>query len=103
MPRYINPPQPKSPDLVAAEKAAQEALRKYFRRELGMQALIARQTGIAPPILSKLAKHGDGMSLEHAMRIEVATGGELRTEMLCPARADLLGQFLQLREAGQGV
>lgn len=97
MPRYINPVPPKSPELVAAEKVAQESLRAYFRRELGVQAMIARDTGIAPPMLSRMAKHGETISLENALRIEVATGGALRTEMLCPARANLIDQFLHLR------
>lgn len=97
MPRYINPAPPKPPELIEAERAAQEALRRYFRRELGMQALMARETGIQAPALSRMAKKGDTITLEHALRIEVATDGELRAEQLCPSRCELLSQFLQLR------
>lgn len=97
MPRYINPPVPKTPHLVEAEKSAQDTLRRYFRRELGTQAAISRQTGIAPPLLSRMSKNGAHITLEYALRIELATGGELRAEWLCPSRAELLDQFLKLR------
>ena len=97
MARFVRPVPPKAPELIAAEQAAQEALRRYFRRELGMQAMVARETGIAPAALSRMAKHGEVISLEHALRIELATGGELRAEALCPSRAGIVNQFLRMR------
>lgn len=88
---------PKPPELVAAEAAGKEALRRYCRDRQGRAADIARKTDILPPVLSKMANQGTYINLEAAVLIEVATEGELRAEVLCPARADVLGDLLRLR------
>jgi hypothetical protein len=48
MPNYRNAPPTKTPELQAAERAAAEALHNYFYSGLGVQARMARATGINP-------------------------------------------------------
>lgn len=103
MPRYITPKPPKPAELVKAEEEACAALREFFSRDLGLQAQMARDTGVSPAILSRMGKGRQCISIEHAMLIELASRGELRAEQLCPARADILGRFLLQRAASLGM
>lgn len=98
MPNYRNLPPAKKPELQQAEQAAAEALHNYFYRGLGVQARMARATGINPSALSKMG-YGGPISLEQAMLIEVASNGELSAAMLCPSRAELIEKFLGIQVA----
>lgn len=102
MPRYINPRQ-KSPELQRAEEEAGAALRDFFARDLGVQAQLARDSGLAPAVLSRMGKGRHPISVEQAMRIEIASQGALRVEQLCPARAEVLGRFLLHRAVSLGL
>lgn len=94
----MNVEKQKSPELVQAELAGKEALRKWFYSGVGRQAEVARRTGMFPGNLSKMARpDGYGIGLEAAVLIEVATEGDLRAEVLCPSRADVLAKLLALR------
>lgn len=101
MPRLINPHPPKSPELLQAEHEAAEALRNYFYRGLGVQAKMARDTGLNPAVLSKMGKGKGPISIEQAMLIEAASNGELLAEKLCPSRAELIQQVFQARVTRQ--
>jgi DNA-binding transcriptional regulator YdaS (Cro superfamily) len=92
---------PKPPELVAAEEAGRMALRTYCRAEPGRAANIARYTGLLPAVLSRMANKDTHINLEAAVMIDVATDGAVRAEVLCPGRAELLGQFLRMREVAQ--
>jgi DNA-binding transcriptional regulator YdaS (Cro superfamily) len=97
MARLVTPQSEKPADLVQAEQAANAALRTYFRRDVGVQASVARATGIKPPVLSRMSNQpGYPISLEQAILIEVATNGELQAPALCPSRATLLAQFMRM-------
>lgn len=102
MPRIVNPRPIKPAALVQAEQHASEALYNYFRGGHGVQARISRETGIEAPALSKMGK-GAPISFEHAILLDVATGSQLRAEMLCPSRADLLSRFMLTRAVAVGA
>lgn len=101
MPRYKKPVPPKPDELVQAEQAAVEALAAYFNRDRGLQAQMSRDTGMTPTTLSKMGKGENPISLEQAFLIEAASGGELRAEMLCPSRKELICSWVQARVADQ--
>lgn len=102
MPRHITPPSPKSPELLQAEQDAAKALAAYFRRDFGIQAQMARETGLGAAALSKMSKLRGPISMEQAILMDLASNGELSAEMLCPARADVIGRFL-LSRAGKSA
>lgn len=90
---------PKSPELIAAEQAGKEALRKYFYSGRARQKEMEEKTGMLSSALSRMANKDVHINLDAAVMMEVASCGELRAEVLCPERADVLREFLQLREA----
>lgn len=94
MPRYKNEAALRDPRFAEAEQAARQMLYNYFRSYHGAQAILSRETGIAAPILSRMANQNETIALEYAMRIEVASAGKLRAELLCPSGAELLQRFL---------
>lgn len=96
MPRQPAQHADKPAELIQAEREGQEALRLFFRRDIGVQAAIARTTGIHAPVLSRMGSGRSPISVEHAMLISVATNGELTASKLCPSRADLLDQYTAL-------
>lgn len=98
MPRYIVPPE-KTPELQAAEAAGANALAAYFQSGFGVQAQLSRDTGIAPPALSRMSKGTNTIMITSALLIEVATKGALPAELLCPSKADLLSRFMLTRAA----
>ena len=87
----------KSTDLIAAEAAGKEALRMYCRYRQGRATEISNKTGILLSVLSKMANKSNHINLEAAVLIEAATEGELRADVLCPSRADVLAKLLALR------
>lgn len=92
MARFTEKP---SPAIVKAEQKAREKLMSYFRREFGLQAEMARKTGIKASFLSRLANRAEhSIPLETAILMELATNGELKAEVMCPSRADMLKQFI---------
>lgn len=91
----------KPDELVAAEKLAQELLNNYCRAKHGNQAKLVRDTGLLGATLSRMANGHIQINLESALLIDVATGGALPAEKLCPSRAELMTQFLALRTAGE--
>lgn len=98
-----DPMLPKSDELLQAEQDAANALDAYFHSGYGLQAMISRETGLAPPILSRMAKGRQPIPLEQAILIELASNGELRVETLCPSCAPLLVQFMLARAAKQST
>lgn len=94
----INTREDKTPELIAAEAAGNEALRRYCRERQGRATELARKSGLLISVLSKMANKGRHINLEAAALIEVATDGELRAETLCPSRADTLQRLLDLRK-----
>lgn len=83
-----------------AEQAGKHTLYRYFREFHGCQAQLARATGIHTAVLSKMASLPEYViTLDAAMLMEVATDGELRAEVLCPSRAELIERFVALRAA----
>jgi DNA-binding transcriptional regulator YdaS (Cro superfamily) len=96
MPRKSTPPEEKAPELVEAERRGYEALRRYVRREMGVQAALSRETGIAQPVLTRMSQGRNPISVEQAMRLAVATKGELPAPMLCPSGAELLAKYSSL-------
>jgi DNA-binding transcriptional regulator YdaS (Cro superfamily) len=103
MPRYITPPPPKSQELQQAEQDAAKALAAYFRRDFGIQAQMARDTGLGAAVLSKMSKMRGPISMEQAILMDLASNGELAAEMLCPSRAKVISQFLLTRAAKLGA
>jgi len=81
-----------------AEQAGKNALYRFYREYHGCQAQLSRDTGLSVPMLTKMARYPEYfITMEAAMLVEVASKGALRAEVLCPSRADLIGQFLALR------
>lgn len=101
MQRYVHPCAPKSDEVLQLEKVAAAALDTYFNSGYGVQAMVARDTGIPAPMLTKMRKGTYPVGLEQALLLEMASGGELQAGMLCPSRADLIEYFLQLRAGSQ--
>lgn len=87
----------KPEELVQAEQAGQQLLYAYCRAKHGNQAFLMRTTGLITATLSRMQNGDTPINFEAAMLIEVATKGELPADKLCPSRADLVAQFLQLR------
>lgn len=102
MPRNRIKTEEKAPELVAAEAQASAMLRQYLRSLVGRNAAIARATGIYAPSLSRMGTGKHPITLDSAVLLEVASEGELRAELLCPSRADLIGKFLALRTSEAG-
>lgn len=93
---------PKTPEVESKEREGKLVLRAYLRAEPGRQMDMSQRTGILQSVLSKMANQESyALNLDSAVLIEVATEGAIRAEVLCPTRAEVLGQFLQLREAGR--
>lgn len=87
-----------TPQLIKAQQRARDILRGYFRSDHGVQAQLARDTGIQASFLSSMAHDDDRpVSLENAILMDVATKGALKAEVLCPARADKIKQFIASR------
>lgn len=100
MPKFINYYREKPHELVEAEDAARKTLFEYFLKQHGRQKQMALATGIPQPLLSRMAKNPKAsIALEAAIAIEVASGGELKAEKLCPARAELVEQFMAGRNS----
>ena len=98
MARYKKPTEPKSDALIEAETAAREALRSFFRKDFGKQAELARTSGIPASNLCRMSTSDTyPVSLETALKIEIATQGELTTELLCPSGAELLQKLFLTR------
>jgi DNA-binding transcriptional regulator YdaS (Cro superfamily) len=95
--------EPKSAELLAAEKAGQEALNEYCRRELGIQAELRRNTGIFASDLSRMCRGRKAISFENAVLLDLATNGELPAEVLCPSRAKLIQRLFLTRAARVGA
>ena len=89
----------KSPELIEQEEAGRALLNAYCRAKQGNQAKLSRKTDMLPAALSNMSNGKSDINIEAALRIDVATEGELPAEKLCPSRADLLGQFLKMRAA----
>lgn len=89
----------KTAELLEAEQAGRVMLNSYTRAKQGNQTVLARKTDLLPGTISKMCSGGTQISMEAAILIEVATEGALRTEQLCPGRAELLDQLLKLRSA----
>lgn len=86
------------PELRKAERKAQRELRKYIEKEHGRQKQLAADTGIQATFLSRLMnRENQVIAMENAVLIDLATKGELKAEMLCPSRADVIQRFLQSR------
>lgn len=84
---------PKSQELQAAEKLARKTLLNYFKSVPGRQQQLAEQTGIWPESISRMAHGHTQISVEAALRIEVATAGQLKATQLCPAAAAILAAY----------
>ncbi len=56
----------------------------------GASARLAKKMDIAAPMLSKLLTQRIKFSLALAMKMDHATGGELRAEALCPKYQDVI-------------
>lgn len=98
MTRFAKVTPTKDVAMQRAEKKAQTMLYQYLRQRHGIQREVSKKSGIVAPMLSRLAnREGQVIALEAAMRIEVATNGDLKAEQLCPSGADILKQFLELR------
>ncbi len=93
MSRPRSDPPKKSPELIRAETRGHQLLRDYCRVKVGVQADLVRKTGIYPATVSKMSNGKTPITLEAAIQFEVATGGALRADVLCPSRADLLKEF----------
>lgn len=85
----------KTPELLAAEKAAADLLQAFNRAARGNAAMLARTTGIKPSDISKLAaqKSPRAFSMEQAILLDLATDGALKAEKLCPAQAAQIRAF----------
>lgn len=102
MTKYKKLGNSKDPAMLRAELKAQAALYQYFRRRHGIQKELAVKTGIVAPLLSQLANcEGKSIALEAAIKIDIATNGELKAETLCPSEASVIQAFLKSREASK--
>jgi DNA-binding transcriptional regulator YdaS (Cro superfamily) len=92
-------PPSTDPNIIRAEKKAQKMLYAYMRQRHGIQQELARETGIKASFLSRLANRDNQViAMETAILIELASKGELKAELLCPARADVIKRFLAARQ-----
>lgn len=87
----------KSPELIEAEKVGKKKFNTYCRAKQGNIAQLSKDTGLAQGTISTMSTGPTAISLESAIKIEVATRGELRADELCPSRAEWIAQFLALR------
>lgn len=87
-----------TPEQIAAQEAGQKALRDYFHGEIGRQKDVANASGLYASMLSRMACGHTPINLETAIALEVATKGELRAEVLCPLRAEVLNRFVNGRQ-----
>jgi DNA-binding transcriptional regulator YdaS (Cro superfamily) len=80
------------------EKSAPSVvLHEFFQSRIGRQKAIADASGLFASTLSSMAHGKHPISLEAALLIEIAADGAVRAETLCPARAEVIDKFLQLR------
>lgn len=89
----------KSVELMQAERAGQLELLAYCRAGVprsGVQAVLSKETALIPAIISRLANGVTLIQLDHAIKLEVATQGELQAEILCPSQAAVILKFKQL-------
>jgi DNA-binding transcriptional regulator YdaS (Cro superfamily) len=98
MPKPKINPAPKDSDLAEAENQASAALALYLRSLVGRHTATARATGIHPPSLTRMSQGKQPITLDAAVLLDVASGGALRAEVLCPSRAKVLAEFLALRQ-----
>lgn len=89
----------KSDELIEAEQAGHAMLNAHCRAKQGNQAYLSRATDLLPTTLSNMCHGKTAINLEAAILIEVASGGALPAEKLCPSRAELLTQLMQQRAA----
>lgn len=89
----------KSDELLQAEAEGQKLLYAFCRERHGNQAFLVRATNLLTATLSRMTNGETPINLEAALLLEAATKGALPADKLCPSRADLLAQFLQLRAA----
>lgn len=88
---------PKPREQAEAERAGREALRAYCDSRRGVQAALCRKTNILPSQLCRIISGKTVVTLEAALLLEVATEGAVPAESLCPSRAELMKQLIQLR------
>jgi hypothetical protein len=86
----------KSPEILKAEEAGRNALIRYCGQR-GAHTRLCEQTGIDKGAITRMKTGGQGISLELAIILEVATAGALTIEILCPSRAHLLEALLRAR------
>lgn len=87
-----------TPEQLEQTRAAAQTLHKYFRAGVGRQRQTAKDSGIFASMLSNMAHGRSPITLEAAIALELATKGELRAEVLCPVRADVLQRFVSQRQ-----
>lgn len=87
----------KPSELIEQEEAGRVLLNAYCRAKQGNSAFLARKTDLMPATVSNMSNGKSPINIEAALLLEVATDGVLLADKLCPGRADLLAQFLQLR------
>lgn len=83
--------------LTPEQRAGQLALHSYFQAGIGRQKKIAAASGIFASTLSSMAHGRMPITLEAAILIEVASGGAVLAEALCPGRADVLKTMMRER------
>jgi len=54
------------------------------------QAKLSRLSGISPPTLSRMLNSKDPMSMRNAVRLDFATGGQIRAEDCTDKDAELI-------------
>lgn len=86
----------KSPEMLKAEEAGRNSLIRYCGQR-GAHTRLCEQTGIDKGAISRMKSGRHSISLELAIILEVATGGTLTVETLCPSRAHLLVALLRAR------
>lgn len=81
----------------AVEKPpAQVVLHEYFQSRIGRQKQTADATGILASTLSGMAHGRLPISMEAAVRLDVASEGALNAKELCPEDAAVLDKFVRL-------
>lgn len=68
-------------------------LRAYCDSEHGNQTKLAKATGLHAGHISRMSRGLNNIGMEHAIRLEIASGGLLRAEDLCPQGRDILIAF----------
>jgi hypothetical protein len=88
----------KTEDMLAAESAGKDLLLAYYKGGYRRLRDLHERTGMHEAFLSRMARDKrTPISMESAIKIELATDGELPAGLLCPSCADLVAQFVALR------